>query len=268
MVINRDDPFGERLLKAKGFSNTKRISFGRSVNCDYRASDIHSDFHGTRFTLTTKNRTCLVKTPLIGGFNVYNTLAALAAVKGVKLNLREAIKNLENCPQVPGRLEAIDGRQINYRVFVDYAHTPDALINATGTLRELIPNQLITVFGCGGDRDRTKRPPMARAAEQGSDLCILTSDNPRSEDPDQILADAKEGFKGRDYEIIPDRREAIRRAIELAGERDIVLIAGKGHETYQEIDGVKHDFDDRQEARNAIVARAETPREEEMDTEY
>ncbi|MDF1815497.1 MAG: cyanophycin synthetase, partial [Verrucomicrobiales bacterium] len=121
------------------------------------------------------------------------------------------------------------------------------------------PNRLITVFGCGGDRDRTKRAPMAAAAEAGSDLSILTSDNPRTEDPEQILNDAETGFKGKAYEKILDRREAIRFAIDTAGARDIVLIAGKGHETYQEIDGVRHDFDDRLEARNAIAAKAEKP---------
>ena len=261
MLINRDDAHGERMLNALGISRVKRISFGLSPACDYRASDIRYDFNGTQFTLTTSQRTSLVKTPLIGGFNVYNAVAALAAAVELKLNLREAIKNLEHCPQVPGRLESVVDRQINYRVFVDYAHTPDALVNAIAALRELNPNRLITVFGCGGDRDREKRPPMAAAAEQGSDLAILTSDNPRSEDPEQILEDAQKGFqRSSSYELILDRREAIRRAIDLAGERDIVLIAGKGHETYQEIDGVKHDFDDRQEARNAIAARAEMPK--------
>lgn len=264
MIINKDDSYGDRLLKAPGISRIERISFGRSANCDFKASDIKSGFDGTQFKLSMKGRQCLVKTPLIGGFNVYNTLAALAAVKGIKLNMREAIKNLETCPQVPGRLEAVGGRQINYRVFVDYAHTPDALVNAVATLRELKPNRLITVFGCGGDRDRSKRAPMAAAAEAGSDFSILTSDNPRTEDPESILADAERGFRGSAYEKIPDRREAIRRAIELAGARDIVLIAGKGHETYQEIDGVRHDFDDRLEARNAIAAKAEKPIEDEF----
>ncbi len=263
MIVNRDDKYGDRLLKSPGFSRIGFISFGRSANCDYRASDIRFDFDGTLFKLSTRGRQFLVKTPLIGLFNVYNTLAAIAAAPAVGLNLRESIANLEHCPQVPGRLEAVSGRKIHYRVFVDYAHTPDALTNAVSTLRELNPNRLITVFGCGGDRDRVKRAPMAAAAEAGSDLCILTSDNPRTEDPEQILEDARFGFRGSAHEVIVDRRTAIRRAIDLAGPRDIVLIAGKGHETYQEIDGVRHPFDDRQEARNAIAARAEAgPREE------
>lgn len=259
MVINRDDAYGDRLMKSIGIERTQLVSYGQSANCDFRASNISSHFDGTQFTLEMKGRKCLVKTPLIGLFNVYNTLAALAAAKGIDLNMREAIKNMETCPQVPGRLEAVDdGRQLNYRVYVDYAHTPDALKNAVGTLRELKPNRLITVFGCGGDRDATKRAPMAAAAEAGSDLCILTSDNPRTEDPEQILADAQKGFTKSAHEVIADRRDAIRRAINLADSRDIVLIAGKGHETYQEIDGVRHDFDDRQEARNAIASKSES----------
>ena len=261
MIVNRDDTFGERLLKSPGFSRLEFISFGRSANCDFKASDIVSDLNGTQFKLSMKGRQCLVKTPLIGLFNVYNTLAALAAAKAVDLNMREAISNMEQCPQVPGRLEAVGGRQINYRVFVDYAHTPDALENAVSTLRELNPNRLITVFGCGGDRDQAKRAPMAKAAEAGSDFSILTTDNPRTEAPEQIIEDAASGFSGSAFESILDRRDAIRRAFNLAGERDIVLIAGKGHETYQEIDGVRHNFDDRQEARNAIAAKAESPPE-------
>lgn len=257
-VVNRDDRYGERLIKVPP-AGIEVIGFGRSANADFRVTDIRYDFDGTEFKLFARGRQFLVRTPLIGGFNVYNAVAALATAKGIGLNLREAVRNLEDCPQVPGRLESVAGRKINYRVFVDYAHTPDALTNAIAALRELKPSRLITVFGCGGDRDRTKRAPMAEAAEAGSDLAILTSDNPRTESPEQIIADAADGFRGHTpHEMIVDRREAIRRAIDLAEERDIVLIAGKGHETYQEIDGVRHDFDDRLEARNAIAARAES----------
>ena len=257
-VVNRDDRYGERLIKMPP-PGIEVIGFGRSANADFRVTDIRYDFDGTEFKLFARGRQFLVRTPLIGGFNVYNATAALATAKAIGLNLREAVHNLEDCPQVPGRLESVAGRKINYRVFVDYAHTPDALTNAIAALRELKPSRLITVFGCGGDRDRSKRAPMAEAAEKGSDLAILTSDNPRTESPEQIIADAAEGFRGHTpHETIVDRREAIRRAIDLAEERDIVLIAGKGHETYQEIDGVRHDFDDRLEARNAIAARAES----------
>ena len=155
---------------------------------------------------------------------------------------------------MPGRLQPVPARK-QYQVFVDYAHSPDALINVLRTLRDLRPARLITVFGCGGDRDRAKRPLMARAAEEHSDICIATSDNPRSEDPLAILSDVEKGFQEKPFEIIADRRQAIQRAVTLAAPRDIVLIAGKGHETYQEINGQKFPFDDVQVAAAAIADR-------------
>ncbi|MDF1824363.1 MAG: UDP-N-acetylmuramoyl-L-alanyl-D-glutamate--2,6-diaminopimelate ligase [Verrucomicrobiales bacterium] len=255
-LINIDDSFGDRLNK-EGFSRIKKLTFGRSVGADFQASDIRSDFDGTRFKLAFRERSFLVRIPLIGAFNVYNALSAIASAYAVGLNLREVVAKIAEAPQVPGRLEAVGNRQINYRVFVDYAHTPDALISVLETLRTLSPNRIITVFGCGGDRDVLKRPLMALAAEQGGDYCILTSDNPRTEDPQVILQDAKKGFREQEHEVIEDRETAIARAIDLAGERDIVLIAGKGHETYQEIDGVRHDFDDRRVAARHINQKAE-----------
>jgi UDP-N-acetylmuramoyl-L-alanyl-D-glutamate--2,6-diaminopimelate ligase len=179
----------------------------------------------------------------------------------VALNLREAVKSLQNAPQVPGRMERVSENS-RFQVFVDYAHTPDGLVNALKTpSRALRPRRIITVFGCGGDRDRTKRPKMAAAAEAGSDICVLTSDNPRTEDPEQILNDAKAGFaRPKKHAIIADRREAIRVALENAWEGDIVLIAGKGHEDYQDIQGKKHPFDDRKIARYAHAGSQGRPR--------
>ncbi|MEM9017246.1 MAG: UDP-N-acetylmuramoyl-L-alanyl-D-glutamate--2,6-diaminopimelate ligase [Verrucomicrobiota bacterium] len=255
-LVNIDDAFGARLAKA-AFERIEVKTYGRAANADYRASDLHSDFDGTRFKLSVGERSFLVRIPLIGSFNVANSVAAIAAAHSAGLNLRETIAKMAEAPQVPGRLEAVGGRQINYRVFVDYAHTPDALVNVIETLRALEPVRLITVFGCGGDRDVTKRAPMAAAVEKGSNLSILTSDNPRTESPTKILADAEKGFRGNEYEVIEDRAEAIRRAIELAGERDIVLIAGKGHEAYQEIEGVRHDFDDRKVSAKWIAEKSE-----------
>jgi UDP-N-acetylmuramoyl-L-alanyl-D-glutamate--2,6-diaminopimelate ligase len=255
-IINADDVYGDRLNKTR-FERLRKYTYGRSANVDFQASEIRSDFNGTQFKLTFRERQFLVRIPLIGSFNVYNTVAAIAAGYAIGLNLREIIAKMADAPQVPGRLEAVNTRQINYRVFVDYAHTPDALVNVLNTLRALQPARIITVFGCGGDRDMTKRAPMAAAAEAGSDLCILTSDNPRTEDPRQILGDAVKGFLGSGYEIVEDRRVAIKRAITLAGERDIILIAGKGHETYQEINGVRHDFDDRLIAAGFITEKSE-----------
>jgi len=255
-IVNIDDAFGERLQKAR-FSRLDVRTYGRSARADFRASDIRSDFNGTQFKLSFHGRSFLVRIPLIGTFNVDNAVAALASGHAIGLNLRESVAKIAEAPQVPGRLESVGERRINYRVFVDYAHTPAALTNVLETLRELEPNRIITVFGCGGDRDVTKRAPMARAAELGSDLCVLTSDNPRNEPPARILEEAAEGFERQGHEIIEDRRMAIKRAVRLAGERDIVLIAGKGHETYQEVEGVRHEFDDRRVANDFINQRAE-----------
>ncbi|MDA7926842.1 UDP-N-acetylmuramoyl-L-alanyl-D-glutamate--2,6-diaminopimelate ligase, partial [Verrucomicrobiales bacterium] len=255
-IVNSDDVYGDRLLKMP-FEQQKMLSYGRSVSSDFLIGDIRSDLNGTQFSLKYKERSFLVKTPLIGEFNVYNTVAAIASANAVGLNLREVIAKMADAPQVPGRLEAVSDRQINYRVFVDYAHTPDALVNVLRSLRGLSPNRIITVFGCGGDRDMLKRPQMALAAEEGSDFCVLTSDNPRTEDPQQILDDAEKGFKESEYDVIENRRRAIAHAIDIAGERDIVLIAGKGHEAYQEVNGIRHAFDDRKEARKQINLRSE-----------
>lgn len=255
-VINLDDPYGERLAKTR-FERLRVMTYGRGANADFRIGDLRSDFNGTQYQLRFQDRQFLVRIPLIGSFNVYNSVAAIAAGWAIGLNLREVVSKMADAPQVPGRLELVGGRQTNYRVFVDYAHTPDALTNVLSTLRALEPNRIITVFGCGGDRDSTKRPLMAAAAEAGSDLCILTSDNPRTEDPKKILSDASRGFIRGGHEVLEDRWDAIRRAINLAGERDIVLIAGKGHESYQEINGVRHDFDDRKVAAGFVGRKAE-----------
>lgn len=251
LIINGDDSWGRKL--AQRFEHTGRVTrFGFGVHCEFRAINVRYDLTGTTFELEAKGRSFLVRLPLIGDFNVYNALGALAAAHGVGLNLREAIKHLQNAPQVPGRMERVSENS-RFQVFVDYAHTPDGLENALRTARALRPRRLITVFGCGGDRDRTKRPKMAAAAEAGSDICVLTSDNPRTEDPEQILNDAKAGFlRPQKHVIIADRRTAIHTALENAWEGDLVLIAGKGHEDYQDIQGKKHPFDDRKIARHFL----------------
>lgn len=252
LIINGDDTWGRKLISR--YESTGRIlTYGYGVHSDYRAVNVRSDLNGTSFELEVKGRSFLVRLPYIGDFNVLNALAAIAAANSMGLNLRETIKHLESAPQVPGRLERVSDHTRTH-VFVDYAHTPDALDNVLRTLRALKPNRIITVFGCGGDRDRTKRPKMAAAAEAGSDICLLTSDNPRSEDPASIIADAGKGFTGRSRAAkILDRREAIKAAIEGARDGDIVLIAGKGHEDYQEINGVRHPFDDRKIARQFLT---------------
>ncbi|MBK8095250.1 MAG: UDP-N-acetylmuramoyl-L-alanyl-D-glutamate--2,6-diaminopimelate ligase [Verrucomicrobiaceae bacterium] len=259
LVINTDDAWGRKL--AEKFAYTGRVvKYGFGIGSDFRANNVRYDMTGTNFELEAKGRSFLVRTPLIGDFNVYNTLAALAAVSSSGLNLREAIANMQKAPQVPGRLERVTDTITRFQIFVDYAHTPDGIVNALKTVRALRPGRIITVFGCGGDRDRIKRPLMASAAEQGSDICVLTSDNPRTEDPQIILNDAKAGFaRPQQHAVIADRRSAIQIAIENARPGDIVVIAGKGHEDYQDIQGKKHPFDDRKVARQ-ILQQTKTTR--------
>ena len=192
-----------------------------------------------------------MRVPLIGRFNVANSMAALAAANALGVNLRDAVLSLGKSPQVPGRLEMVPAKR-QFQMYVDYAHTPDALLNVIKTLRELEPRRLIVVFGCGGDRDRQKRPLMAEAVDRNADHAIITSDNPRKEDPDAIIAEIEKGFRSDHYEKIADRAQAIRRAVEIAQPRDIVLIAGKGHEAYQEFADHTVPFDDIQVARRAI----------------
>ena len=241
-IVNSDDRYGRRLIDRIG-SSLPLITYGQGSNCAFRASHIQHAATGTTFRLDAKGRSYLVRTPLIGLFNVYNTVAALAAVSSMGVELRRAIAATATIPQVPGRLERVPGKR-NFQAFVDYAHTPDALENVLRSLRQLAPARIITVFGCGGDRDHSKRPLMAAAAEQNSDKVIVTSDNPRSEDPMAILRETEKGLRGSGHEIYIDRETAIRRAVELAGPGDFILVAGKGHENYQETATGRHPFDD------------------------
>lgn len=251
-VINIDDPAGEKL--AEEFAHQlKVITFGFSAKADFRASDVRPSVKGQSFALEAKGRSYLVKLPFVGRFNILNAIASVAAVSGLGLSVRDVIKLLEETRQIAGRMEYVGGDRIS--VFVDYAHTPDALEKACATLADLHPNRLITVFGCGGDRDRSKRPLMGKAAASSSQFCIVTSDNPRSESVEAIIEEIMPGVEATPHEVITDRREAIHRAIEIALPSDIILIAGKGHETYQEVRGIRNHFDDREVARRALEAR-------------
>jgi len=252
-VVNMDDHYGEQLLDKIG-KKISVITFGMGVRADFRASNYRMEFGGTSYQLDARGKSYLVRLPLIGRFNVANSMAALAAANALGLNLREAVLSLGKSPQVPGRLEMVPAKR-KFQVFVDYAHTPDALLNVLKTLRQLEPGRLIVVFGCGGDRDRQKRPLMGRIADQNADYSIITSDNPRKEDPDAIISEIEKGFGSDRYEKVAGRAEAIARAIALAQPRDIILIAGKGHETYQEFVDHTVPFDDIQVARRAIEDR-------------
>lgn len=253
-VVNLDDRHGRRLVDDFG-NRVTTVTYGQSSNAMFRAADLRTDFHGTQYSLHAAGRSYLVRLPLFGSFNVYNSLAALAAMHALGHEVRKSVAALKDAPQVPGRLQLVPGPRA-FRVFVDYAHTPDALDNALRTLRLLDPRRVITVFGCGGDRDRAKRGPMGRAAEGLSDWCIVTSDNPRGEDPEAICRQVTAGLRGANHEVITDRRAAIRRAVALAEPGDIVLVAGKGHEDYQEFADRKIPFDDVEESASALREKA------------
>jgi UDP-N-acetylmuramoyl-L-alanyl-D-glutamate--2,6-diaminopimelate ligase len=249
-VINIDDRYGEKLVDRLA-GKIPVVTYGLGLHADFRASNYRTEFAGTSYQLDARGRSYLVRVPLIGRFNVANSMAALAAATVMGVNLRAAILSLARSPQVPGRLELVPAKR-QFQIFVDYAHTDDALRNVLKTLRELKPRKLIVVFGCGGDRDRKKRPLMGRATDELADHAIITSDNPRKENPDAIISEVEKGFRSTRYEKIVERAEAIRRAVAMAQPRDLVLIAGKGHEKYQEFADHTIPFDDIQVARRAL----------------
>jgi UDP-N-acetylmuramoyl-L-alanyl-D-glutamate--2,6-diaminopimelate ligase len=244
-VVNVDDEYGRRIA-----AGVDAVTFGIENDADYRARDIDFDVNGSRFTLETPDGELRIESPLAGLFNVQNLLGAIAAVRS--LGVEEV--SLEGFGRVPGRFEAVDEGQ-DFGVLVDYAHTPDSLENVLRAARELARGKLHVVFGAGGDRDRGKRPLMGDAARRLADRVLVTSDNPRSEDPEAIIDEVMEGA-GPDAEREVDRRRAIARVIEEAEPGDVVVIAGKGHEQGQEFEnGRKEPFDDVTVAREALRAR-------------
>jgi UDP-N-acetylmuramoyl-L-alanyl-D-glutamate--2,6-diaminopimelate ligase len=252
-VINVDD---DRAASLAAVSRGKVWTYGLEKEADVSASGISLSLKGTRFRARTPAGDFDVDTPLIGRFNVENFLAGLTAALALGLAPEAALRGLLTMTGVPGRLERVNAGQ-DFAVIVDYAHTDDALKNLLETVRELKPRRLITVFGCGGDRDRTKRPLMGAVAARLSDVVIVTSDNPRSEPPEAILDEIQRGMNGNrrgERHMIVDRREAIARALEMAGPGDAVVIAGKGHETYQVLRDRTIPFDDRQVARDVLAS--------------
>ncbi|MCL2844875.1 MAG: UDP-N-acetylmuramoyl-L-alanyl-D-glutamate--2,6-diaminopimelate ligase [Chitinivibrionia bacterium] len=260
-IINIDDEYGRRLFGELGEAvragfkpaPTNVFSVGFSQEADYRISDAHCDTSGTFFKITREQRlptpqkkTLKFRTKLIGHFNVINCAQAVCGLLAKGFDETAVIDGLAAVKQVEGRIDKVELNS-PFSVFVDYAHTPDALIKVLSTARKLCKGNLICVFGAGGNRDKTKRPPMAEAVAKNCDFAILTSDNPRNEEPSTIISDVKEGFPSDfPYETIIDRKEAIKFALKSAKAGDCVIIAGKGHEKYQEIAGVKHHFDDKE----------------------
>lgn len=262
-VINADDPAGHRIADN---CPVPVISYGLD-NGDVRAQDIHCSLEGIRATIVKGQENFEVSSRLVGVFNLYNILAAVAVCRSLGIGIDEIKRGIELAGAVPGRMERIENDH-GLLVFVDYAHTADALTQVLTTLRESGAATIITVFGCGGDRDRSKRADMGRAAARLSTTVIVTSDNPRSEDPESIIAEIEPGLREQGFDrgtvvnefrarqglycAIPDRRQAIRNALRLAVAGDVVIIAGKGHETTQQCGRDRIHFDDREEARQAL----------------
>lgn len=242
-VVNVADEFGAQLAKKlRGVSQIQTVTFSVSGSADARVLQAKKSRKGTELEVEICGKRFTLKSQLIGSYNVENILTAATALIALGYSPEQVAQAIAKVPLVPGRLERAS--ELEPAAFVDYAHTPDALEKAQAALRELTPGKLITVFGCGGDRDRGKRPLMGQAVSALSDLAIVTSDNPRTENPEQIINDIRPGMLG-EYEVYIDRREAIARAVAVAGPDDAILIAGKGHEPYQEIKGVKHPFSDK-----------------------
>ncbi|WP_121605050.1 UDP-N-acetylmuramoyl-L-alanyl-D-glutamate--2,6-diaminopimelate ligase [Virgibacillus sp. Bac332] len=251
-VINEDDA-SSTLLKESTAQHV--ITYGIENSAQVMASNIKLGAAGTTFQLTTPVGELTIQSKLIGMFNVYNMLAASAAAIVSDIPIAHIKTALEKMEGVNGRFEPVNEGQ-SFAVIVDYAHTPDSLDNVLQTVKEFAENRVFVVVGCGGDRDRTKRPLMAEIALKYADYAIFTSDNPRTEDPQEILDDMTNGLHANeDYQVIVDRRLAIQYAVEHAKAGDVILIAGKGHETYQQIGNVKYDFDDREIACQAILAK-------------
>ena len=238
-IVNSDDTFGQRLLKE---IKNKKVTYGITSQADYVANHMTETLNGVSFDFSKKGKAyARIQCGLVGQFNVLNILSTIVVADSLGISLETITDVLKHFPGVPGRLEAIRCGQL-FDVFVDYAHTPDAVENVVKSIRHLTQGRLIVLLGCGGDRDKEKRPLMARAGAAIADKMILTSDNPRSEDPLQIIKDMQHGLTGKErciVEVEVDRREAIEKTLQEGKSKDVVLILGKGHENYQMIGALK-----------------------------
>jgi UDP-N-acetylmuramoyl-L-alanyl-D-glutamate--2,6-diaminopimelate ligase len=252
-ILNSDDKASNEYKRSTA---AHVITYGIREHSNMMAKEIKMSNSGTHFTLLLGNETYPVHVKLVGLFNVYNVLAAIAACMAANVSIETILSTLEKLEGVQGRFELVQAGQ-EFAVVVDYAHTPDSLEIAIKTVKEFAQGTVFTIVGCGGDRDKTKRPLMANIATTYSDIAIFTSDNPRSENPIQILKDMEAGVKEGSYQTIVSREEAIGFAINQAKKGDVILIAGKGHETYQIIGKEVFDFDDREVAKRLIKGRLE-----------
>ncbi len=247
-IVNADDSYGKRI---QNLSSCGIVNYGIYNKADVMAINIGYDISHTEFVLQSYGREIKLKTALIGAHNVYNILASVSwAVKeGIDLSIVKSA--IEKFSYVPGRLERIDSKA-GFSVFVDYAHTEDALDNVIRSIKKLTHGSVIVVFGCGGERDKIKRPKMGRVVTELADYSIITNDNPRSDDPLEIIEDIKKGITRANYCVIPDRKDAIKKSLSLAAAGDIVLVAGKGHENYQILKDKTLVFDDREVVRRCL----------------
>ena len=249
-IINNDSPYAKDIISLTG---SRVLTYGLTEDCDVYASGIDFGASGTSFTAHTPLGKLNISSALIGRYNVYNILASIALAVSEGLKTDQISTAIRGFKLVPGRLERIDGAQ-DFSVFVDYAHTDDALRSVITALRELTQKKIIVVFGCGGDRDKAKRPKMGKVVSELADFAIVTSDNPRGEEPARIIKDILKGIGKDNYKIVEERGAAIKEALSMARSGDIILIAGKGHETYQIAKGKRMPFDDREVVRQCLTS--------------
>ena len=244
-VVNADDPWMPRLLKD---ATCQVRTYGERTAADLRAENIVLSASGIAFDAVTETERVPIRVNIPGGFMVYNTLDVLEAARVLGISLEESAAVLAKVPHVQGRVEVVPTPGKDYTILIDYAHTPDSMVNVLQTVKEFAKGRTVAVFGCGGDRDKTKRPPMGKAAADWSDFAVVTTDNPRTEDPAAIIEDILPGFMGSKtpYKVVVDRVEAIHWAMDHAERDDVIVLCGKGHETYQEVNHVKHHMDERE----------------------
>ena len=244
-VVNADDPWTPRLLKD---ADCKVMTYAEQADADLRAENIVLSAGGIAFDAVSGAERVPIRVNIPGGFMVYNTLDVLGAALALGISLEESAAVLEKVPHVKGRVEIVPTPGKDYTILIDYAHTPDSMVNVLQTVKEFAKGRTVAVFGCGGDRDRTKRPLMGKAAADWSDFAVVTTDNPRTEEPEAIIADILPGFDGSatPYRVVVDRIEAIHWAMDHAETDDVIVLCGKGHETYQEVNHVKHHMDERE----------------------
>jgi UDP-N-acetylmuramoyl-L-alanyl-D-glutamate--2,6-diaminopimelate ligase len=251
-ILNQDSPWSNKIAAG---CTARLLTYGISTPADLTAANIQFGLDRTSFTLHWQGKKAILSSPFIGRFNVYNCLAAASVGLALELPLDTIAETLSTAPHVAGRLEAVPN-PLGLKIYVDFAHSDDALLNVLECLKEFKKGRVITVFGCGGNRDATKRPKMAKVCEEHSDLVIVTSDNPRNEDPQEIIRQIFTGFAHPEKHIAePDRNAAIKKAVEMATAEDILLIAGKGHEPYQIFAHHTIEFDDRKVALQHARAR-------------